>query len=178
MFHELFNYIKWVMYCYFGMWLAVAITYALTASDSAAPFLDTDLSKTITLILIPAAPVLAFYRRKKMGPPKKPVKKETFYDEDQPQQKSGSSTMAKIALGMSAVALAKSRGPNKVPTVTPRDGGARNINIVHKKGNRYVVTYETLHPATGWQRDKKEIGPGIIGWNHWGGLLDVYWDNI
>lgn len=86
--------------------------------------------------------------------------------------------MAKVALGMSAVALAKSRGPKKVPTVTPRDVGARNINIVHKKGNRYVVTYETLHPATGWQRDKKEIGPGLRGWNHWGGQLDVFWDDI
>ena len=39
-------------------------------------------------------------------------------------------------------------------------------------------TYETLHPSTGWQRDKKDINPAIAGWNRLGGQLGVFWDNI
>lgn len=178
MIREFFNFIKWTVYFYVGIFSLSAFIYAFTASESSPNYMESTAAVILLLILIPGAPILAYYRRKKMGPPKKRVKARKHSKDYAEEQTVGSSTTAKVALGMSAVALAKSKGPTKVPTCVPREGGARNINTVHKKGNKYVVTYETLHPSTGWQRDKKEIEPGISGWSHWGGMIDVHWDNI
>ena len=137
-------------YFYFRIKGAVAAVYAFTANDNAAPFLGTGLGETTLLIFIPAAPVLAFYTRKKMVLLQNPIKNEALHDEGEPQQKSDSGTTAKVELGMGAIALAKSRGPSEVPKVTARDFGARNINTVHKKKNIHVMTYEFLHPSGNW----------------------------
>lgn len=104
---------------------------------------------------------------------------ESVANEPSPEQpKRGSSKTAKAAFAMSAVAYAKSSGPSKVPTVYCSDGGAKNINWHHKKGDKWLVTYEELHPSVGWQRGKKEIRPGISGWNVYGGNIRVSWDKI
>ena len=90
-------------------------------------------------------------------------------------KRNGSSTPAKAGFLMGAAALAKTSKPSKIPQAVARDGGVRNINCHHKSKNKWLVTYEDLHPSTGWIPGKHEINPSISGFNTWGGSIDITW---
>jgi hypothetical protein len=90
-------------------------------------------------------------------------------------KKQKSSGAAKAAFAMSAVALARSSKPSKVPQATSRNGGDRNISCHQRSGNKWLVTYETLHPATGWRPDSTVIDTSTRSFNTWGGHIDITW---
>jgi hypothetical protein len=90
-------------------------------------------------------------------------------------QEQKSSGAAKVAFAMSAVALARSSKPSKVPQATSRNGGDRNISCHQRSGNKWLVTYETLHPATGWRPDSTVINTSTRSFNTWGGHIDITW---
>jgi len=90
-------------------------------------------------------------------------------------KRNGSSATAKAGFLMGAAALAKTSKPSKIPQAVARDGGVRNINCHHKSKNKWIVTYETLHPSSGWISGKNEINPSISGFTTIGGLIDITW---
>ena len=97
------------------------------------------------------------------------------YNEDKEKRKAGSSKVAKAGLLMGAVALARSSKPSKVPQAVARNGDVKNINCHHKGKNKWIVTYETLHPSSGWISGKNEINPSISGFTTIGGTIDITW---
>ena len=97
------------------------------------------------------------------------------YNEDKEKRKSGSSKVAKAGLLMGAVALARSSKPSKVPQAVARSGNVKNIDCHHKGKNKWIVTYETLHPSSGWISGKNEINPSISGFTTIGGTIDITW---
>lgn len=90
-------------------------------------------------------------------------------------QEHNSSGAAKVAIAMSAVALARSSKPSKVPQATSRNGGDRNISCHQRSAKKWLVTYETLHPATGWQPESTLISTSTRSFNTWGGHIDITW---
>ena len=96
-------------------------------------------------------------------------------NEDKEKRKAGSSKVAKAGLLMGAVALARSSNPSKVPQAVARNGDVKNINCHHKGKNKWIVTYETLHPSSGWISGKNEINPSISGFSTIGGTIDITW---
>ena len=97
------------------------------------------------------------------------------YNEDKEKRKAGSSKVAKAGLLMGAVALARSSKPSKVPQAVARNGDVKNIDCHHKGKNKWIVTYETLHPSSGWISGKNEINPSISGFSTIGGTIDITW---
>ena len=97
------------------------------------------------------------------------------YNEHKEKRKSGSSKVAKAGLLMGAVALSRSSKPSKVPQAVARSGDVKNINCHHNGKNKWLVTYETLHPSSGWISGKNEINPSISGFTTIGGLIDITW---
>ena len=97
------------------------------------------------------------------------------YNEDKEKRKAGSSKVAKAGLLMGAVALARSSKPSKVPQAVARNGDVKNIDCHHKGKNKWIVTYETLHPSSGWISGKNEINPSISGFTTIGGTIDITW---
>jgi hypothetical protein len=97
------------------------------------------------------------------------------YNEHKEKRKSGSSKVAKAGLLMGAVALSRSSKPSKVPQAVARNGDVKNINCHHKGKNKWLVTYETLHPSSGWISGKNEINPSISGFSTIGGTIDITW---
>ena len=97
------------------------------------------------------------------------------YNEHKEKRKSGSSKVAKAGLLMGAVALARSSKPSKVPQAVARNGDFKNIDCHHKGKNKWIVTYETLHPSSGWISGKNEINPSISGFSTIGGTIDITW---
>jgi hypothetical protein len=97
------------------------------------------------------------------------------YNEHKEKRKSGSSKVAKAGLLMGAVALSRSSKPSKVPQAVARNGDVKNINCHHKGKNKWIVTYETLHPSSGWISGKNEINPSISGFSTIGGTIDITW---
>lgn len=97
------------------------------------------------------------------------------FDEDKEKRKAGSSKVAKAGLLMGAVALARSSKPSKVPQAVARNGDVKNIDCHHKGKNKWIVTYETLHPSSGWISGKNEINPSISGFSTIGGTIDITW---
>ncbi|MDB9728139.1 hypothetical protein OAA84_07000 [Amylibacter sp.] len=95
--------------------------------------------------------------------------------EDKEKRKAGSSKIAKAGLLMGAVALARSSKPSKVPQAVARNGDVKNIDCHHKGKNKWIVTYETLHPSSGWISGKNEINPSISGFSTIGGTIDITW---
>ena len=96
-------------------------------------------------------------------------------NEDKEKRKAGSSKVAKAGLLMGAVALSRSSKPSKVPQAVARSGDVKNINCHHKGKNKWLVTYETLHPSSGWISGKNEINPSISGFSTIGGTIDIIW---
>ena len=96
-------------------------------------------------------------------------------NEDKEKRKAGSSKVAKAGLLMGAVALSRSSKPSKVPQAVARNEDVRNINCHHKGKNKWIVTYETLHPSSGWISGKNEINPSISGFSTIGGTIDITW---
>ena len=96
-------------------------------------------------------------------------------NEDKEKRKAGSSKVAKAGLLMGAVALARSSKPSKVPQAVARNGDVKNIDCHHKGKNKWIVTYETLHPSSGWISGKNEINPSISGFSTIGGTIDITW---
>ena len=96
-------------------------------------------------------------------------------NEDKEKRKAGSSKVAKAGLLMGAVALSRSSKPSKVPQAIARNGDVKNINCHHKGKNKWIVTYETLHPSSGWISGKNEINPSISGFSTIGGTIDITW---
>ena len=45
----------------------------------------------------------------------------------------------------------------------------------HKGKNKWIVTYETLHPSSGWISGKNEINPSISGFTTIGSTIDITW---
>ena len=99
----------------------------------------------------------------------------TCADAEPSFQKQKSSGAAKAALAMSAAALARSSKPSKIPHATSSNGKDKNISCHYRSGNKWLVTYETLHPATGWQPGRHEINPSIVGFTTWGGAINISW---
>ena len=97
------------------------------------------------------------------------------HNENKEKRKAGSSKVAKAGLLMGAVALARSSKPSKVPQAVARNGDVKNINCHHKGKNKWIVTYETLHPSSGWISGKNEINPSISGFSTIGGTIDITW---
>ena len=97
------------------------------------------------------------------------------FNEDKEKRKAGSSKVAKAGLLMGAVALARSSKPSKVPQAVARNGDVKNIDCHHKGKNKWIVTYETLHPSSGWISGKNEINPSISGFTTIGGTIDITW---
>ena len=97
------------------------------------------------------------------------------YNEHKEKRKSGSSKVAKAGLLMGAVALSRSSKPSKVPQAVARSGDVKNIDCHHKGKNKWIVTYETLHPSSGWISGKNEINPSISGFTTIGGTIDITW---
>ena len=97
------------------------------------------------------------------------------FNEDKEKRKAGSSKVAKAGLLMGAVALARSSKPSKVPQAVARNGDVKNINCHHKSNNKWLVTYETLHPSSGWISGKNEINPSMSGFSTIGGTIDITW---
>ena len=97
------------------------------------------------------------------------------FNEDKEKRKAGSSKVAKAGLLMGAVALARSSKPSKVPQAVARNGDVKNIDCHHKGKNKWIVTYETLHPSSGWISGKNEINPSISGFSTIGGTIDITW---
>jgi len=96
-------------------------------------------------------------------------------NEDKEKRKAGSSKVAKAGLLMGAVALSRSSKPSKVPQAVARNGDVKNIDCHHKGKNKWIVTYETLHPSSGWISGKNEINPSISGFSTIGGTIDITW---
>jgi len=96
-------------------------------------------------------------------------------NEDKEKRKAGSSKVAKAGLLMGAVALSRSSKPSKVPQAVARSGDVKNIDCHHKGKNKWIVTYETLHPSSGWISGKNEINPSISGFTTIGGTIDITW---
>ena len=96
-------------------------------------------------------------------------------NEDKEKRKAGSSKVAKAGLLMGAVALSRSSKPSKVPQAVARSGDVKNIDCHHKGKNKWIVTYETLHPSSGWISGKNEINPSISGFSTIGGTIDITW---
>ena len=96
-------------------------------------------------------------------------------NEDKEKRKAGSSKVAKAGLLMGAVALSRSSKPSKVPQAVARNGDVKNIDCHHKGKNKWIVTYETLHPSSGWISGKHEINPSISGFTTIGGTIDITW---
>ena len=96
-------------------------------------------------------------------------------NEDKEKRKAGSSKVAKAGLLMGAVALARSSKPSKIPQAVARNGDVKNIDCHHKGKNKWIVTYETLHPSSGWISGKNEINPSISGFSTIGGTIDITW---
>ena len=97
------------------------------------------------------------------------------FNEDTEKRKAGTSKVAKAGLLMGAVALARSSKPSKVPQAVARNGDVKNIDCLHKGKNKWIVTYETLHPSSGWISGKNEINPSISGFSTIGGTIDITW---
>ena len=97
------------------------------------------------------------------------------YNEHKEKRKAGSSKVAKAGLLMGAVALARSSKPSKIPQAVARNGDVKNIDCHHKGKNKWIVTYETLHPSSGWISGKNEINPSISGFSTIGGTIDITW---
>ena len=97
------------------------------------------------------------------------------YNKHKEKRKSGSSKVAKAGLLMGAVALSRSSKPSKVPQAVARNGNVKNIDCHHKGKNKWIVTYETLHPSSGWISGKNEINPSISGFSTIGGTIDITW---
>ena len=97
------------------------------------------------------------------------------FNEDTEKRKAGTSKVAKAGLLMGAVALSRSSKPSKVPQAVARSGDVKNINCHHKGKNKWLVTYETLHPSSGWISGKNEINPSISGFSTIGGTIDIIW---
>ena len=97
------------------------------------------------------------------------------FNEDKEKRKAGSSKVAKAGLLMGAVALARSSKPSKIPQAVARNGDVKNIDCHHKGKNKWIVTYETLHPSSGWISGKNEINPSISGFSTIGGTIDITW---
>ena len=97
------------------------------------------------------------------------------YNEGKEKRKAGSSKVAKAGLLMGAVALARSSKPSKIPQAVARNGDVKNIDCHHKGKNKWIVTYETLHPSSGWISGKNEINPSISGFSTIGGTIDITW---
>ena len=97
------------------------------------------------------------------------------YNKHKEKRKSGSSKVAKAGLLMGAVALSRSSKPSKVPQAVARNGNVKNIDCHHKGKNKWIVTYETLHPSSGWISGKNEINPSISGFTTIGGTIDITW---
>ena len=97
------------------------------------------------------------------------------YNEHKEKRKSGSSKVAKASLLMGAVALSRSSKPSKVPQAVARNGDVKNISCHHKGKNKWLVTYETLHPSSGWISGKNEVNPSISGFSTIGGTIDITW---
>jgi hypothetical protein len=97
------------------------------------------------------------------------------YNEDKEKRKPGSSKVAKAGLLMGAVALSRSSKSSKVPQAVARSGDVKNIDCHHKGKNKWIVTYETLHPSSGWISGKNEINPSISGFSTIGGTIDITW---
>ena len=96
-------------------------------------------------------------------------------NEDKEKRKAGSSKVAKAGLLMGAVALSRSSKPSKVPQAVARSGDVKNIDCHHKGKNKWIVTYETLHPSSGWISGKNKINPSISGFSTIGGTVDITW---
>lgn len=96
-------------------------------------------------------------------------------NQDKEKRKAGSSKVAKAGLLMGAVALARSSKPSKIPQAVARNGDVKNIDCHHKGKNKWLVTYETLHPSSGWISGKNEITPSISGFTTIGGTIDITW---
>ena len=96
-------------------------------------------------------------------------------NQDKEKRKAGSSKVAKAGLLMGAVALARSSKPSKIPQAVARNGDVKNIDCHHKGKNKWIVTYETLHPSSGWISGKNEINPSISGFSTIGGTIDITW---
>ena len=96
-------------------------------------------------------------------------------NQDKEKRKAGSSKVAKAGLLMGAVALARSSKPSKIPQAVARNGDVKNIDCHHKGKNKWIVTYETLHPSSGWISGKNEINPSISGFTTIGGTIDITW---
>ena len=96
-------------------------------------------------------------------------------NENKEKRKVGSSKVANAGLLLGAVALARSSKPSKVPQAVARNGDVKNINCHHKGKNKWIVTYETLHPSSGWTSGKNEINPSISGFSTIGGTIDITW---
>ena len=65
----------------------------------------------------------------------------------------------------------------QIPQVTPRSGEVRNINVMHKGGNKFTVTLE-VYNGHRWAGEKKVISPGISGFTAGNALLDVSWSSV
>ena len=98
-----------------------------------------------------------------------------YEDEIETKGRRGSSATAKAGFVMGAAALARSAKPAAIPQATSRDGGDRNISCQNIGKDRWIITYETLHPSTGWIPEKREINSTVSGFNTWGGNIDIRW---
>ena len=90
-------------------------------------------------------------------------------------QKTKSSGVAKAAFAMGALALARSSKPSKIPHATSSNEKNRNISCQPISGNKWLVTYETLHSSSGWLPEKYVIKQSTRNFNTWGGSINITW---
>lgn len=108
------------------------------------------------------------------GSGKKQQAEQHSEDEPETRGKRGSSATAKAGFLMGAAALARTSKPSRIPQATSR-GGNRNLSCHNVRGDKWIITFETLHPSTGWIADKREINPSTSGFGTWGGQIDIRW---
>jgi hypothetical protein len=151
----------------FGYWI-----YSMFFADEPHNYFSMSNFKLMLLISVGLGAITAYFDPENL----KQAQEQTPDDhETKNVKRNGSSATAKAGFLMGAAALAKTSKPSKIPQAVARDGGVRNINCHHKSKNKWIVTYETLHPSSGWISGKNEINPSISGFTTIGGLIDITW---
>ena len=151
----------------FGYWI-----YSMFFADEPYNYFSMSNFKLMLWISVGLGAVMAYFdpSNLKEAQEQAPVDHET-----KNVKRNGSSTTAKAGFLMGAVALARSSKPSKVPQAVARNRDVKNIDCHHKGKNKWIVTYETLHPSSGWISGKNEINPSISGFSTIGGTIDITW---
>ena len=66
---------------------------------------------------------------------------------------------------------------SKIPMVTSRGDNVKNINTMHKSGDKFIVTFERWNGHR-WQSEKKEVTPSTAGFSIGDASLDISWSQV